>query len=105
MQVTISATSIGNNAGPFNITDNLSNTVATGVTRSQILAGYVATVNDSATSLNLTSTGVCTNTTNIGIVLPSPTPTVTVTPSLTPAPSNVTLVVTYVCLMVNSMLT
>ena len=77
MQVTISATSIGGNAGPFTITDDLSNTIATGITRSQILSGYTATVNDSATSINLISSGICTNTTSIGIVSPSPTPSPT----------------------------
>lgn len=65
MQVTISASSIGGNAGPFTITDNLSNTVATNISRATILAGYVATVNDSATSLTLTSSGTCTNQTVI----------------------------------------
>ena len=75
MQVLIEATSIGGNAGPFTITDNLGNTIATGVTRSQILAGYLATVNDAATSINLISSGICTNTTNISITPPTPTPT------------------------------
>jgi hypothetical protein len=67
MQVLISATSIGGSAGPFTITDNLSNTVATGITRSQILSGYTATVNNSASSITLTSSGACTNSTTISI--------------------------------------
>lgn len=78
MDITISASSIGGNAGPFTITDNLSNTLATGVTRSQILAGYtILGVNNSVTSVTLTSTGICTNQTVIPISGLSPTPTPT----------------------------
>lgn len=67
MQVTISASAIGGNAGPFTITDNFNNTVATNVSRAQILAGYVVTVEDTATQLILTSSGTCTNQTFIDI--------------------------------------
>ena len=78
MQVTISATSIGGNAGPFAIYqsfDSYVTPVATGVTRSQILAGYGVTVNDATTTVRLISSGTCTNTTNISVIFPSPTPT------------------------------
>jgi hypothetical protein len=67
MTITITATSIGAQAGPFTITDNLSNTIATGVTRQQILDGYTVVVNDLATNIYLTSTGVCTNETGTSI--------------------------------------
>ncbi len=68
MDIVISAATIGGNAGPFTITDSLSNTLASGVTRSQILAGYtVLGVNNSATSVTLTSSGTCTNATVIPI--------------------------------------
>jgi hypothetical protein len=68
MDITISASSIGGNAGPFTITDNLSNTLATGVTRNQILSGYtILGVDNSATSVTLTSSGTCDNQTVINI--------------------------------------
>ena len=68
MDIVISATSIGGNAGPFTITDSLSNTLATGITRSQILSGYtVLGVSNSATSVTLTSSGTCTNATVIPV--------------------------------------
>jgi hypothetical protein len=68
MQVLITATSIGGNAGPFDIYqdfDSYATPVATGITRSQILSGYTVTVNDAATIVRLISSGICTNTTNI----------------------------------------
>ena len=87
MQVTISATSIGGNAGPFDIYQNFdtyTTPVATGVSRASILAGYVVTINDATTTVRLTSSGTCTNSTDISVVSPSPTPTPTATPSATP---------------------
>jgi hypothetical protein len=87
MQVTISATSIGGNAGPFAIYQNFDSyvtPVATGITRSQILSGYVVTVNDATTTVRLISSGTCTNSTDISVIYPSPTPTPTATPSATP---------------------
>jgi hypothetical protein len=90
MQVTISATSIGGNAGPFNIYqdfDSYVTPVATSVSRASILAGYVVTVNDATTTVRLISSGICTNSTNISVISPTPTPTPTVTPSATP-PNN-----------------
>jgi len=87
MQITISATSIGGNAGPFAIYQNFDayvTPVDTGITRTQILAGYVVTVNDATTTVRLISSGTCTNSTDISVIYPSPTPTPTVTPSATP---------------------
>jgi hypothetical protein len=87
MQVTISATSIGGNAGPFNIYqdfDSYVTPVATSVSRASILAGYVVTVNDATTTVRLISSGICTNSTNISVISPTPTPTPTATPSSTP---------------------
>jgi hypothetical protein len=87
MQVTISATIIGGNAGPFNIYqdfDSYVTPVATSVSRASILAGYVVTVNDATTTVRLISSGTCTNSTDISVIYPSPTPTPTVTPSATP---------------------
>jgi hypothetical protein len=87
MQVTISATSIGGNAGPFNIYQDFDlyvTPVATSVSRASILAGYVVTVNDATTTVRLISSGICTNSTNISVISPTPTPTPTATPSATP---------------------
>jgi hypothetical protein len=70
MQVLIEATSIGGNAGPFNIYQNFDSyatPVVTGITRSQILAGYTVTFNDATTAFRLTSTGICTNSTDINL--------------------------------------
>lgn len=89
MQVTISATSIGGNAGPFAIYQNFDSyatPVATGITRASILAGYVVTVNDATTTVRLISSGTCTNSTDISVIYPSPTPTPTTTPTPTPSP-------------------
>lgn len=55
----IKATSIGTKAGPFDITDNNGNVIASGVTRDQILAGFEVSIDDSTTSVTLTSTGEC----------------------------------------------
>jgi hypothetical protein len=92
MQITISATSIGGNAGPFAIYQNFDayvTPVDTGITRTQILAGYVVTVNDATTTVRLISSGTCTNSTDISVIYPSPTPTVTpsITPTVTTTPS------------------
>lgn len=46
---------IGNDAGPFTIKTNAGVTLATGVTRLQILAGYTVNVPTGATSLEVTS--------------------------------------------------
>ena len=87
MQITISATSIGGNAGPFSIYqsfDTYVTPVATSISRASILSGYVVTVNDATTTVRLISSGTCTNSTDISVIYPSPTPTPTVTPSATP---------------------
>ena len=87
--VTVVATSIGGQAGPFNITDDLGNTVATNVSQAQILAGVSFLVDTLANTLFLTSTGRCDNTTSVVIqsVQPSPTPTATVSISATATPT------------------
>lgn len=87
--VTVVATSIGGQAGPFNITDDLGNTVATNVTQAQILAGISFSVDVLANTLFLTSTGRCDNTTPVVIqsVQPSPTPTATISISATATPT------------------
>lgn len=53
---------VGASAGPFKITDDLGNTLASNLTRAQILAGVQVYVDDAARSLTVTSTGsYCSN--------------------------------------------
>lgn len=66
--VTITISTIGTDCGPFTITDNIVGTIASGVTRSNLLSGYTVDADDSASSVTVTSTGVCAGTNlNIGI--------------------------------------
>lgn len=60
---------IGTGAGPFEIKDSTGATVATGVTRAQLLAGFEISIDDTATSVDVISSGVCTNT--VPVVIPS----------------------------------
>lgn len=58
--ITLTISSAGLDTGPFTITDNLGNTLATGVTRAELLAGYpLYNVDSAVTLINVTSTGVC----------------------------------------------
>jgi len=95
-------TSAGTDTGPFNISGTTNTgtviSIATGVSRSTLLAGYEVTVsNDNVTGGTIASTGTCTNTEpwikpDPGAT-PTPTPTQTSTPtptsSTTPAPLTV----------------
>lgn len=53
---------IGDDAGPFTIKDSTGATVATGITRAQLLAGYTVTVADTANAVTISSSGTCTDT-------------------------------------------
>jgi hypothetical protein len=44
--ITLIATGVGIDAGPFNVIDNLSNLIATNITRIQLLAGINIQVTD-----------------------------------------------------------
>lgn len=58
----VKLTVVGASAGPFKITDDLGNTLASNLTREQILAGVQVSVDDTARRLTVTSTGsYCTN--------------------------------------------
>lgn len=60
--INLKISSAGLDTGPFKVTDNLGNTLATGVTRQQLLDGIDITgIDDSVTLITVTSTGVCTN--------------------------------------------
>jgi hypothetical protein len=52
---------IGASAGPFTITDSTGAVVATGITRAQLLAGYMVSVDDAATGVTVTSAAPCGN--------------------------------------------
>lgn len=82
---TVTIASIGTDAGPFSISDNVLGVIAVGVTRAELLAGYVVSTDVNSTVINVQSTGLCT--TSLNIPLPTPTPTPTPTPGPTPSPT------------------
>lgn len=90
-QITVTLGTIGATAGPFNISDNVLGVIAMNVTRSELLAGYVVSSDVNATSITVTSIGVCTNSTTIYLSTPTPFPTFTPTPTggptATPTPT------------------
>lgn len=71
MTVLITLTAAGVDLGPFDLysdTDSYTTAFASGITRSQLLAGYTSTVVPASTSIiKLVSTGVCTNELNINV--------------------------------------
>jgi hypothetical protein len=85
--ITVTVSSIGASAGPFNISDNVLGVVAMNVTRSQLLAGYPVNVDVNATVITVTSIGTCTTSLNINLSTPTPTPTPTITPTPTVSPT------------------
>jgi len=85
-QVTVTLTTAGSNTGPFNIYQDLDNyvtPVASGVSKSDLLAGYIVTVGNGATIVRVQSNNAnCSNYINLtiqGIPNPTPTPTPTST--------------------------
>jgi len=85
--VILKISSIGTDAGPFIISDNVLGNIAFGVTRAQLLAGYTVNVDTTATTATATSTGTCTNSINFTLSpFPTPTPAPTPTPTPTPTP-------------------
>lgn len=89
----IRATLAGVDSGPYTIYHTAidpGNIIATGVTRSQLLSGFVVTIPDGATLVVVQSTGSCTNSASIAVspISPTPTPTPTSTPSPTPVPTS-----------------
>lgn len=91
MTVFITFTSIGADAGPFNLYSNVdgyTSPFATGVTKAQLLAGYPSSaVPNGTTIIRAMSSGVCTNFVDLTIV---PIPTTTTTSSTTIAPTTTT---------------
>lgn len=84
---TVTLSSIGTDAGPFTISDDVLGVIAVGVTRSQLLAGFNVNTDVNSTYINVASTGACTNSLNIILSTPTPTPTPTAGPTLTPTPT------------------
>jgi hypothetical protein len=65
--VNINLSSIGTDAGPFTISDNVSGVLATGIPRTSLLANYVVNADTTATQITVASTGVCGSTLTIPI--------------------------------------
>ena len=65
--VNINLSSIGTDAGPFTISDNVSGVLASGIPRTSLLANYVVNADTTATQITVTSTGVCGSTLTIPI--------------------------------------
>ena len=65
--VNINISTIGANAGPFTISDNVLGVLATNVPRTSLLANYIVNADTTATQITVTSTGNCTNSLTIPI--------------------------------------
>lgn len=60
--IELKLSSAGIDAGPFTITNNLGDVLATDVTKEELIAGYnIEGVSDDSTSITITSSGLCTN--------------------------------------------
>jgi len=87
--IQITGTSIGTDAGPFNIYHTSISPVnqigSTGYTRAQVLAGIlIPNVPDGASTFYLESSGICANTNSTYLIVPTATPTATPTGTATP---------------------
>lgn len=85
--VTITVTTIGASAGPFNISDNVLGVIAMNVTSAQLQAGFVVNTDVNSSTITVTSIGTCTNSLAITMPTPTPTPTPTPGPTNTPTPT------------------
>jgi hypothetical protein len=65
--VNINLSSIGTDAGPFTISDNVLGVLASGIPRTSLLANYVVNADTTATQITVSSTGVCGSTLTIPI--------------------------------------
>ena len=81
--VLVTVSSIGTNAGPFTISDNVLGILVTGVSAAQLLAGVLVNSDVTATSILVVSDAPCNTSLSIPIIYP-PTPTPTRTPTPTP---------------------
>jgi hypothetical protein len=85
--VLVTVSSIGTNAGPFTISDNVLGILVTGVSAAQLLAGILVNSDVTATSILVVSDAPCNTSLSIPIIFPTPTPTPTRTPTPTPTPT------------------
>lgn len=83
-QVTVKINSAGLDTGPFTVSNDAGETLATGVSKISLFTGLTYTMADAASIVYLTSSGTCTNTTSKNIIQVVPTPTPTATPTSTP---------------------
>ena len=89
MTVYIQFTTVGSDAGPFNLYgngDGYSNAFAVGVTSAQLLAGFSTTAPDGTTIIRAKSAGVCTNYLDVPVV-PLPVTTTTTVTTAPPIPT------------------
>lgn len=86
-QVYVKLSTAGLDAGPFNITNDAGQTIATGVTKIALSNGIYYTMSDNASLVTITSTGSCTNSIVVPIAYIQPVPTPTPSSSITPTPT------------------
>jgi len=70
MNVLIKFTQVGGDAEPFNLytnVDGFTSAFASGVTRAQLLAGFPASISDSATVVRVRSISACNNYTDLAV--------------------------------------
>ena len=85
--VTVTVSTIGASAGPFNISDNVLGVIAMNITSAQLQAGVVVNTDVNSSAITVTSIGTCTNSLVITLPTPTPTPTPTPGPTNTPTPT------------------
>jgi hypothetical protein len=78
---TLTYASLGAATGPFDITDQDGNVIASGVSKAELLAGYSLSLGSSVTSIKVASTGACTNFETIVLGAPPATTTTTASQS------------------------
>lgn len=57
--ITVQVNTIGIDCGPFTIADNVTGTITSGVSRATLLGGIVVSADETATSITVSSGGVC----------------------------------------------
>jgi hypothetical protein len=72
---TLTYASLGASTGPFDITDQDGNVIASGVSKAELLAGKSLSLGSSVTSIKVASTGQCTNFETIVLGAPATTTT------------------------------
>lgn len=65
--ITLKLTLGGRRIGPFTLTDNLGNIIATDVPKDSLINGVSYVVDDGVTDIQVTSTGLCTNTKTVSV--------------------------------------